>query len=112
MKYFDLEFESSKEPADLLRETLVAWTGQLAANGYTLTSQSDVAVTYHRKYRHWLVIVLAICFFRIGLLFLLVTDDATITATIDRDDDTGGSVLIINGKGPKNVRKGFETLQV
>jgi hypothetical protein len=112
MKYFDLEFESTKEPDEVMRETITSWTGPLAANGYTLTSQSDIAVTYHRKYRHWFVIVLAIFFFPIGLLFLLITDDATITATVERDDETGGTALIINGNGSKNVRKGFEALEV
>jgi hypothetical protein len=112
VKYFDLEFESHKQPADLLRDCLANFTGQLAANGYILTSQSEVAVTYHRKYRHWGVILLAIVFFPIGLLALLITDDATITATVEPDDSTGGSVLIVTGTSPKNVREGFETLQL
>lgn len=112
MKYFDLEFESEKQPADLLRDCLASFTGQLANNGYMLTSQSDVAVTYHRKYRHWGVILVAIFFFPIGLLALLITDDATITATVEPNDETGGSALIVTGKGPKNVRRGFEALQL
>lgn len=112
MRYFDLEFESEKKPDVVMRETLTTWTGQLASNGYTLTSQSDVAITYHRKYRHWIVIVLAICFFPLGLLLLLITEDATITATVEPDDDTGGTAMIINGKAPKNVRRGFEQLQM
>jgi hypothetical protein len=112
VKYFDLEFESQKQPADLLRDCLASFTGQLASNGYMLTSQSEVTVTYHRKYRHWGVILLAIVFFPIGLLALLITDDATITATVEPDEDTGGSVLIVTGTGPKNVRDGFETLQL
>jgi hypothetical protein len=112
VKYFDLKFETSKQQQEVLREVLSACTGQLAANGYMLTSQSEVAITYHRKYRHWGVILLAVVFFPIGLLALLITDDATITATIERGDDSGGSVLIINGKAPKNVRKGFEELRI
>lgn len=112
MKYFDLRFETAKKPEDLLREALATCTGQLAENGYALTSQSEVAITYHRKYRHWAIILLAIVFFPIGLLALLITDDATITATIEPNRDTGGSVLIVNGKAPKNVRNGFETLQI
>jgi hypothetical protein len=112
VKYFDLEFETPKQQQEVLREALAACTGQLAANGYMLTSQSEVAITYHRKYRHWGVVLLAVLFFPIGLLALLITDDATITATIEPDDDSGGSVLIINGKAPKNVRKGFEELRI
>jgi hypothetical protein len=112
VKYFDLEFETDKPPTDVRRELLSTLTGQLAANSYTLSSQSDVGVTYNRTYRRWYVIALAICLFPIGLLFLLASDVATITATVEQDDETGGSVLIINGRGPKNVRRGFEALQV
>ena len=112
MKYFNLEFQSDKRPADLLRETLVSWTGQLADNGYALTSQSEVAVTFHRKYRHWAVILLAIVFFPFGLLALLITEDATVTATIDRGDDGDGSVLVVNGRAPCNVRRAFEVMEV
>lgn len=53
MKYFDLEFATPKQQQEVQREALAACTGQLAANGYMLTSQSEVAITYHRKYRHW-----------------------------------------------------------
>lgn len=112
MKHFDLEFDSAKQPQDLLREALAACTGQLAANGYMLTSQSEVAITYHRKYRHWSVILLAVALFPLGLLALLITDDATITATIEPDDNTGGSILVINGLAPKNVRTAFASLHL
>ena len=111
MKYFDLEFETPKQQQEVLREALAACTGQLAANGYMLTSQSEVAITYHRKYRHWGVILLAVVFFPIGLLALLITDDATITATIEPDDGSGGSVLVINGKAPKNVRRASKSCE-
>ncbi|HKT83044.1 MAG TPA: hypothetical protein VJQ84_04325 [Solirubrobacterales bacterium] len=107
-----LEGRSQKAPADLLRDCLATFTGQLAVNGYMLASQSEVAVTYHRKYRHWGVILLAIVFFPIGLLALLITDDATITATVEPDEDSGGSVLILTGTGPKNVRSAFENLRL
>jgi hypothetical protein len=112
VKYFDLEFDSEKQPADLLRDCLITLNGELAANGYMLTSQSDVAVTYHRKYRHWGVILIAIVFFPIGLLALLITDDATITATVEPGSATGGARLSIAGQGPKNVRRGFEEMQI
>jgi hypothetical protein len=91
---------------------LTTWTGQLANNGYLLVAQSETTVTYHRKYRHWGVILLAVVFFPIGLLALLITDDATITATVESDETLGGSTLTITGKAPRNVRRGFEELSL
>lgn len=112
MKYFDLEFESQKAPADLLRETLQVWTGQLGSNGYKLVSQTDVTLTYSRTYRPWPAILFAVILFPIGLLFLLITEEAAITAAVEDDEDTGGSALIVNGKGPKSVRRAFEAMEV
>jgi hypothetical protein len=112
MKYFDLEFSSQKRQDEVRREVLAVWTAQLAANGYSLTSQSDIGVTYSRRYRRWYIILLAVCLFPIGLLFLLATDEATITATVDNDDASGATVLLINGWAPKNVRRGLEGLEM
>jgi hypothetical protein len=111
MRDFHLEFEAGKPPNQLLREILRDWTGDLAANGYRLTSQSEVGVSFHRKYRHWGVILLAILLFPIGLLFLLITEDATITATVE-PIDAAGSRLLVSGRGPKNVRRALETMEV
>ena len=112
MKRFDLEIETTESIDDLRREFLTSWTGELAACGFSLTSQSDVGVTFSRRYRRWYVIVLAILLFPIGLLFLLVTDEATITAAVEPDDDTGGSVLIVRGKASKEIRDGFERMRL
>jgi hypothetical protein len=111
VKHFDLEFESDSQPEVVLQECLATWTGQLAANGYLLVAQSKTTVTYHRKHRHWAVILLAIVFFPIGLLALLITGDATITATVE-GRGVGGSALGITGKAPRDVRQGFEELRV
>lgn len=111
-KSFDHEFATPKSAATIQRELIQTWTGQLAKWGYDLTSQSDVGVTYGRTYRPWWVIAIAICLFPIGLLALLVTETSVITATIEPDVETGGSVLIVNGTGPKKVRDGFERLEV
>lgn len=109
MKHFDYEHTTEKGTDTVRRELLQTLTGQLAGWGYDLTSQSDVGVTYSRKYRRWYIILLAVCLFPIGLLFLLASDTATITATIEPDDETGGSVLIINGTAPKKLCRGFAT---
>jgi hypothetical protein len=112
MKYFDLEFETDMPVLDLIQETVATWTGRLASNGYTLTSRSEFGATYHRKYRPTGSIVLAVLFFPLGLLFLLATNNATITITVEKDDDSGNSILTINGSAPKAVRKGFEQLEL
>jgi hypothetical protein len=112
VKSFDLELETDKQPTQLLREALQTMTGQLGSSGYKLVGQTEATLSYSRTYRPWPAILFAICLFPIGLLFLLITAEATIIATVEDDDDTGGAVLLINGKGPKNVRQGFETLQI
>jgi hypothetical protein len=110
MERFDFRYESKRPPTSVLRECLAVWTGQLAENGYTLTSQSDVGVSYRRKYWRWYAIALAVLLFPIGLLFLLVKEEATITATIATEGT--GSVLLITGTAPRNVRDAFEVLEI
>jgi hypothetical protein len=112
MKRFEFEFPSAKPADTVRRELLQAWTGPLAGWGYDLTSQSDVGVTFSRKYRRWYLILLAVCLFPIGLLFLLVSETAVITATIDPDQGNGGSVLAVSGTAPKKVAGAFATLEV
>lgn len=112
MRSFDFEFKTPKSSGEVTREVVTLWTGQLANHGYTLTSQSEVAVAYHRTYRPQWTIAVAILLFPIGLLALLATDDATITAAVETDEETGGSTLIVNGKGPKEVEQAFEAMQV
>jgi hypothetical protein len=107
---FHVEYRTTKPRQDVLRECLEVWTGQLGAHGYQLTSQTDVGLSYHRKYRPpWLIIPIVLLF-PIGLLFLLVRYDATITATIAPEAD--GSLLVASGKGPKKVREAFENMEV
>jgi hypothetical protein len=111
VKYFDLELESPKDPAALRREFLAGWTGSLAEWGYTLTSQSDVGATFHRRYRSLWLALPVVLLFPIGLVFLLITSNATITAIVEPDDDSSGSVLMINGRAPRRLRKGFEGME-
>jgi hypothetical protein len=109
VKRFDFQHELDEPPTEVLRKVVSEWTEPVASYGYALTSQTDVAVTYHRKYRPWYVIVGAILFFPIGLLFLLITESATISATVEARD--GGTLLIISGSGPKRLREGLSTLR-
>lgn len=112
MKYFDFEHESpTKSPDALRREFLANWTNNLADWGYSITSQSEDAITFHRKYRSWWLAVPIILLFPIGLLALLITSEATITAIIEPDDDSDGSVLMVNGRAPRRLRKEFARLK-
>lgn len=110
MEQFDLQFESEQAPSQVIRECLAAWTSQLAENGYSLRSQSDVGLSYGRRYWRWYIIALAVFLFPIGLVFLLVKDEATITATVA--DRPGGSLLVVTGTAPSNVRAAFTTLEL
>lgn len=94
-----------------MRDCLSIWTGQLADHGYSLISQSDIGISYSRKYWHWYVIVLAALFFPIGLLFLLSRADATITATLEPRSD-GGTKLAVNGVASKDVCAAFEEMHI
>lgn len=111
LQHFDLHFESEQPPTEVLRDCLSLWTGQLADHGYSLISQSDIGISYRRKYWRWYVILLAALLFPIGLLFLLSRVEATITATLEPRSD-GGTKLAINGLAPKNVCTAFEELQI
>jgi hypothetical protein len=111
LQRFDLHFESEQSPAEVLRDCLSLWTGQLADYGYSLISQSDIGISYRRTYWRWYVILLAALLFPIGLLFLLSRADATITATLEPRPG-GGTKLAINGLAPKNVCNAFEELQI
>lgn len=108
MKYFTVELRLDEPVEEARRRLLSEWTSELAENGYSLTSQSELAVTYEREYRQWLVICLAIFFFPLGLLFLLIKSQAAISAMLD--GDSGETVLTIKGQGPRYMRKHFKRL--
>lgn len=107
MKDFNFQHGLDQPPTDVLREVVSDLTEPLAKYGYSLTSQTEMAVTYHRKYRPWWVILLAILTFPIGLLFLLITESATVTATVEGAN--GGTRLIVNGSAPKRLRESLST---
>lgn len=98
-------------PADVLREAISVWTVPFGSWGYVLTSQSDTTVTYDRKYRPWLAILVAIFFFPIGLLALLYTEHATITALAEPVDARGGTELVIKGSAPRKLRRSLEDMR-
>lgn len=111
MDQFNLQFETSRSSEDVLRDCLAVWTSQLAEHGYTLVSQSELGISYRRRYWHWYVILMAVLLFPIGLLFLLSRAEATITATVEATDD-GGTSLAVTGLANNDVITAFEELQI
>src|SRR4051794_13939005 len=79
MDTFTHDVRTSKPPRDVLTEALAALTGPLSRHRYLLTTQSESGLTFARKYRPWWVWVLMVVTFPIGLLWLLITETATIT---------------------------------
>jgi hypothetical protein len=111
LKTFSRELTTDQEPAAVLAECLASWSGRLSENNYELRTQSDVGLSYHRKYRSpWLAIPV-VAFFPLGLLALLITSEASIVASV-APVDGGGSRLVVNGKAPKNVREAFMTMEI
>jgi len=111
MKDFSYRFETSKAPADVLRECLSEWNAQLSGHGYNLATQSEFGLTYLRKYRPWWLVFPCLIFFPIGLLALIYTEEAQITATVSQDE-AGATHLAVIGKAPKDIEEGFANLEV
>jgi hypothetical protein len=111
MKDFSYRFETTKAPADVLRECLSEWNGQLSEHGYNLATQSEFGLTYLRRYRPWWLVLPCLIFFPIGLLALIYTEEAQITATVDRDAG-GVTHLAVTGRAPKDIQEGFANLEI
>lgn len=112
MKDFEIrDVNAEASPAEVLREAVSNWTAPLASWGYVLAALSDTTVTYNRKYRPWIAILVAIFFFPIGLLALLYTEHATITALAEPDEARGGTELVIKGSAPRKLRRSLEDLR-
>lgn len=110
MKEFTQEISTDKQPATLLSECISEWTGQLSGYNYKLTTQSEVGLTFHKRYTPWWLLFLILLLFPLGLLFLLVKSDATITATFTPDG--GGTRLLVTGRAPKEVIRAFSEMEV
>ena len=110
MQDFTREITTDKQPATLLTECISDWSGQLAQHNYVLTTQSEIGLTYHKRYWPKWAIVIAILFFPFGLVALFAKDDATITATFTPSDS--GTVMLVSGKGPKAVAEAFAAMEV
>jgi hypothetical protein len=110
MQDFKRELTTEKPPATLLREFVAESSGQLAKHNYVLTTQSEAAVSFHKRYWPTWAIAVALLLFPIGLLALFAKDDATITATFTPEGN--GTRLLVTGKAPKGVAAAFEEMEI
>ena len=110
MQDFTRELITEKGPATLLTECISEWTGQLSDYNYKLTTQSEAGLTFHKRYTPWWMIFPILLLFPIGLLFLFVKSDATITATFTATD--GGTRMLVSGKAPKKVTEAFAEMEI
>jgi len=112
MRDFTYTFETSKDQPTVLRECLAEWTPQLSSHGYHLTTQSEIGLTYLKRFRPWWIVFPVILLFPIGLLFLIYTQEAQLTATVSPSGEGNGSCLTVAGKGPKAVAEAFAQMEV
>lgn len=111
MRDFTYTFETSKNQSTLLRECLAEWNPQLSSHGYQLTTQSEIGLTYLRRFRPWWIVFPVILLFPIGLLFLIYKQEAQITATVSPNEGSGSS-LTVTGTGPKAIAEAFAQMEV
>jgi hypothetical protein len=110
MHVFTREIATEKPPGSVLSELLTGLTEPLNRHGYKLQTQSEAALTYEHKYRPWYVWVLAVILFPIGALFLLISETATITITLEPKGD--GTLVGVKGEGSREVEQAFEQTQI
>jgi hypothetical protein len=106
VRNFQREITTTKAPVEAQRVCIAEWTGKLTPWKYTLTTQSEAGVTFHRRYIPTWAIAVAIILFPIGLLALLVKDDASISATFTPEGE--GTRVLVAGKAPGRIVKSFE----
>jgi hypothetical protein len=108
MKRFTREITTDKSREALLADALQSLTTPLARYKYELETQTDVSLTYVRKYRPWAVWVIAIGLFPIGLIALVFVERAYITVTFEEAQT--GTVMRVVGEGTSELRDAFEAL--
>jgi hypothetical protein len=109
VKSFSCDIQTSKPPNRVRTEALVSLTEPLARYGYVLTTESELGLTFARKYRPWWVWMLVAVTFPIGLLFLFVTDTATVTVVLEPEQS--GTLVRVAGLGEPKVGQAFESMQ-
>jgi hypothetical protein len=89
---------------------LISLTEPLGRYGYVLTTESELGLTFARRYRPWWVWMLAVVIFPFGLLFLFVTDTATVTVVLEPENS--GTLVRVAGVGEPKVSQAFESMQL
>ncbi len=101
----------SSRPPDAVKSDLVALMAPpLARWNYRLISDSDRLIVFERSYRPWWTVICAVLLFPIGLLALLVTNEAVITVNLAEVD--GGSAILIQGDADAKVASAIEGMIV
>ena len=108
MKSFSRDVQTSKPPDTVRAEALTSLTEPLARYGYVLTTESELGLTFARKYGPWWVWVLAVVIFPIGVLLLFVTDTATVTVVLEPENS--GTLVRVAGRGERKVGQAFESM--
>ena len=108
MKTFSRDIQTSKPPDTVRTEALTSLTEPLARYDYVLMTQSESGLTSARKYRPWWVWVLAVVTFPIGLLFLLITNTATVTVALE--PEKSGTLVRVASLGEPKVSQAFESM--
>jgi hypothetical protein len=106
VKSFSRVVQTSKPPDTVRTEALTS----LTRYDYILTTQSESGLTFARKYRPWWVWVLMVVTFPIGLLFLLITDTATVTVVLE--PEKSGTLVRVSGLGEPKVSQAFESMEL
>jgi hypothetical protein len=105
VKTFSRDIQTSKPPDTVRTEALTSLTEPLARYDYVLMTQSESGLTFARKYRPWWVWVVT---FPIGLLFLLITNTATVTVALE--PEKSGTLVRVAGLGEPKVSQAFESM--
>lgn len=89
-------------PEAALAATVSRLAPPLAQGGYRVVPQTDRFALMECRFRPWWAILLAVCLFPIGLLFLIVK--TTHTLSIEAHPDGAGTRVAVTGRATKWAR--------
>lgn len=110
MKSFEHSAESELPPEQLRRELITDIVPALGRRKYLLASDSSDVIVMQREYRSWVVILLAVLLFPVGLLLLLIKSTAVVTIAFT--DHGSGSLVEIAGSGPPEMVNWLQTMEI
>lgn len=89
-------------PEAALTATVAQLAPPLAQGGYRVLPQTDRFALLECRFRPWWAILLAVCLFPIGLLFLIVK--TTHTISVEAHPDGAGARVAVTGRATKWAR--------